>query len=221
MFKSKRRPIIIPQSEHARLAGIMAHLWGNENFDKPALKFSDFVLGVALHDRVYAEYDNLAINEVPEEDWLGAQENGILMTCDNPVIDLMSLLHSRRLLSFSEYAGTEALIELANEEIERNIIRTDHTLAEFEWADRIIRVCDSVAYIFSFEMAMKMSLPVSPRVGSEETVTIDIVVDESGIIQISPWTFRVESIEGYILGYEMEGYPERLEAVYMPFSLVK
>lgn len=221
MFKSKRRAIVIPQTEHARLAGIMAHFWGNENFDRPALNFSDFMLGVALHDRVYPEYDNLAINEVPEEIWLETQKKGILMSCDNAIVDMMCLLHSRRLLGFSEYVGTKEIIALANEEIEGNISRTEHTLAEFEWADRITRVCDSVAYVFSFEKALTMSLPVSPRVGSEETVTIDIVVGESGIIQISPWTFRVDSIEGYILGYELEAYPERLEAVYIPFSIVQ
>ena len=220
MFKSKHRPIVIPQSEHARLAGIMAHLWGNENFDRPALNFADFVLGVPLHDRVYPEYDNLPINEVPEEVWLDTQRKGILMTSDNPVIDMICLLHSRRLLGFSEYAGTEALIELANEGIERTLARTHYSLAEFEWVDRITRLCDSVAYVFSFEQALNMSLPVSSHVDSEATVIIEIAIDGQGSVQMSPWTFSVESIQGYILGYELEGYPERREAVYIPFSII-
>ena len=50
MFKSKVRPINIPQYEHGRLAGIFALLWGNEAFDRPEFNFDSFVQGVALHE---------------------------------------------------------------------------------------------------------------------------------------------------------------------------
>ncbi len=221
MFISKNRPIAIPQSEHARLSGIMAHFWGNENFDTPAFDFTDFVLGVTLHDRGYPDYDNLPIDGVPEDVWLGIQKDGILMQSDNPVVDMLSLLQSRRLLEFSEYAGTDELIDLANEHIEQTLKRTSHSLAEFEWADRITRICDSTSFIFSFEQPFTLSLPLSPRIDSEETVMINMTMEEIGTIKMSPWTFSVESIQGYILGYELEGYPERLEPIYLPFSIVQ
>ena len=34
MFRSKARPIVIPQYEHGRLAGTLAQHWGNDHFDR-------------------------------------------------------------------------------------------------------------------------------------------------------------------------------------------
>ena len=64
MFKSKTRPLVLPQSEHARLAGLLAYHWGNADFDRPALDFASFVKGVAEHDRGYGVYDNAPIDGV-------------------------------------------------------------------------------------------------------------------------------------------------------------
>ena len=79
MFKSKTRSIIIPQSEHGRLSGILASLWGNESFDRPAFNFAAFVEGVILHDWNYGLIDTLSIMEADEEEW------GVLSTDDRPV----------------------------------------------------------------------------------------------------------------------------------------
>ena len=57
MFKSKLRPIITPQAEHGKQAGLLASLWGNETFDKPPVDFSAFVNGVVLHDWAYGLLD--------------------------------------------------------------------------------------------------------------------------------------------------------------------
>ena len=35
MFISKQRPIAIPQWEHQKLAGTLALLWGNADFERP------------------------------------------------------------------------------------------------------------------------------------------------------------------------------------------
>ena len=53
MFKSKLRPITIPQAEHGKLAGTLALLWGNAQIERPAIDFASFVMGVGLHDRGY------------------------------------------------------------------------------------------------------------------------------------------------------------------------
>jgi hypothetical protein len=50
MFKSKVRPIAIPQYEHGRLTGTLAAMWGNDDIDRPVIDFASFVRGVALHD---------------------------------------------------------------------------------------------------------------------------------------------------------------------------
>jgi len=51
MFKSRKRSITIPQSEHARLSGFIARFWGNEQVDPPPVGKEAFTLGVTLHDR--------------------------------------------------------------------------------------------------------------------------------------------------------------------------
>jgi hypothetical protein len=61
MFKSKRMPIVIPQSEHLRLVGTLAMLWGNLDFDLPPIERNSMIAGMGLHDRGYGLLDNSAI----------------------------------------------------------------------------------------------------------------------------------------------------------------
>jgi len=51
MFTSKQRPIAIPQWEHQKLAGTLALLWGNTEFERPSVPFESFLTGIGLHDR--------------------------------------------------------------------------------------------------------------------------------------------------------------------------
>ncbi len=57
MFKSKQRPLAIPQSEHQKLAGTLALIWGNDDFERPVVPFKSFLAGVGLHDRAYGPLD--------------------------------------------------------------------------------------------------------------------------------------------------------------------
>ena len=53
MFKSKLRPVAIPQFEHEKLVGTLALLWGNAVFELPPVPFASFLTGIGLHDRAY------------------------------------------------------------------------------------------------------------------------------------------------------------------------
>jgi hypothetical protein len=64
MFTSKQRPIVIPQWEHQKLAGTLALLWGNAEFERPPVPFESFLTGVGLHDRAYGPFDNLPIGGI-------------------------------------------------------------------------------------------------------------------------------------------------------------
>jgi len=66
MFKSKRRPIVIPQSEHQRLSGTLALLWGNADFDRPQMPPDSLLTGIGLHDRAFGYLDTFAIGEIPD-----------------------------------------------------------------------------------------------------------------------------------------------------------
>ena len=70
MFRSKQRRIAIPQWEHHKLAGTLALLWGNAEFERAQVPFESFLSGIGLHDRAYEPLDNLPIGELPEQEWL-------------------------------------------------------------------------------------------------------------------------------------------------------
>ena len=221
MFKSKRRPIVVPQSEHARLSGMLAALWGNDDFDKPVFDFQSFVLGVTLHDRGYGSIDNNPIGEMTDEAWFKTQRDGIQQGVENPVANIPSLLHMRRLLTFSHRQNTQPLIDLANQHIGQSLAHTSHTLEEFEWADHITRICDRMAFGFSFEAPEEVERPVCQRLDSDETTVVSFSLDGSGTIHVDPWPFSVEHYAGFIIGYELEGYPQRLEPLVLPFAIAK
>ncbi len=72
MFRSKRHPVVVPQAEHARMAGAIAAVRANP----PPLPFESFVRGVALHDRGYGELDDDEIGATSPERWADVERRG-------------------------------------------------------------------------------------------------------------------------------------------------
>src|SRR5437763_10962190 len=94
MFRSRRRDVVFPQTEHAAFsAGIALH-WA----DRPNVPFDSFVRGVALHDRGYGELDTDEIGVVPRGRWLKIQLAGFGVHDEDPVVDVVASLHVRRLV---------------------------------------------------------------------------------------------------------------------------
>lgn len=220
MFKSRQREIVTPQLEHARFTGELAYLWGNEEFNRPKLPFDAFVKGVTLHDRGYDPLDNDPIGDVPRERWLAIQQQGIERRCEDPIADIVALLHVRRLVSWNaDLTDAESTMARADKRINQRLTETNFTRADFEWADHITNFVDSLAFIFAFEVIRERTLPVAPRVDSDATVDVTFHVGENGDIRVDPWVFSVESYRGFVLGYQAEGYPERLEPEIIPFHI--
>src|SRR5437899_9707211 len=97
MIRSKLRPVVIPQLEHARLAGTLASLWGNANFDPPPVDPSSWVAGVSLHDRGYGHLDRSDLFRIPESEWLEITRRGFYAFASDPVADLIVKYHLKRL----------------------------------------------------------------------------------------------------------------------------
>ncbi|MEZ4657972.1 MAG: DUF3891 family protein [Caldilineaceae bacterium] len=210
MFKSKTRRIVFPQYEHDHLAGALAVNWGNDLFDRPALDFNAFVQGVLLHDWQYKLLDNLPIIEAPEADWMAVTREGVYHRFANPVTDIVVKLHIKRLLSFDESPERSEMKEEIEKRVAARLPESGFTRAEFEWADRITRFCDQVAFDFCFEQPVQRSLPICPRVDSPETVEVTYAICENGAIEVAPWPFTIPSLAGVIIGYQIDGYPEEL-----------
>src|SRR5262245_56294084 len=110
MFKSKQRPIAVPQWEHQKLGGTLALLWGNAEFERPPVPFDSFVTGIGLHDRAYGPLDTMPIGELPEEEWLALRRAGFEITWADPVADLITKMHLTRLTSYGSTPARQAMV---------------------------------------------------------------------------------------------------------------
>ena len=219
MFRSKLRPIVIPQYEHGRLAGFLAQHWGNEQFARPAVDFASFVAGVALHDWHYGFGDDLPILEADEADWVAMTQRGLNMQLADPIADVVMKLHLRRLCTYHRTPERLALMAAFDEVVAARLPDTGHTRAEFDWADKITRFCDNVAFYFSFEAPYERTENLYTREGEEVETAVTYHIQPHGQIIVDPWPFTVTTFAGMIMGYQVEGYPERLQPVPMSFQL--
>lgn len=219
MFRSKIRPIVITQSEHARLSGVIAQLWGNSDFEQPRLPFDSFLKGVIFHDRGYPEFDNAPINEIDESEWLAIQKRGIKLSFSDNVADIIVKMQLLRLLGYQPSAERNACANELKIEISQQIKESPFEKQLFDFADRITCFADSLAYDFCFERPTENKLPIQARNDSEKTQTVSYTIETGGKISVSPWPFSVATYSGFITGYESDGYPERREPVVVPFSL--
>jgi hypothetical protein len=204
MFRSRRRAIVFPQADHARLAGAIALAWR----ERPALPFESFVRGVADHDRGYGEHDADEIGAVESERWVGIQRCGFTVRSGDPVVDLLAAMHVRRLLSSrgdeherAAYAEVDALLPVLRD-------TAGVTAAEAEQADAITNVCDRISFLFCLE-----------EPGEGAALGSSYSVDGHGSITLDPWPLEVPRLVGLVTAYEADGYPERLVPVVVPFDL--
>ncbi len=219
MFKSKTRSIIIPQSEHGRLSGMLASLWGNGAFDRPALDFAAFVDGVILHDWNYGLVDTLPIMEAGESEWLAMARRGVEHTFENPITDIVVKLHLKRLLNSHDYPERQKLARVIDAHVASRLSQTGLILADFEWADKITRFCDMVAFDFSFEQPTTETIDLYARHDTDQMTPVTYEIKPSGEIQIDPWPFSVPCYSGFIFGYQREGYPDKLCPTIIEFHL--
>lgn len=210
MFQSKTRLRIITQSEHERLAGTFANLWGNQEFERPALDFDAFVQGVALHDWHYGVIDTLPIGGSNEDEWLTMVQKGVTIRFDNPVTDIVAKLHIRRLLSGGSSPQALAMIERIDQRIAERLPETGFTRQQFERADRITRFCDHLAFDFCFEEPAEGTLGVYASSSASEETPITYTILPGGRISISPWPFSASTVTGIVMSYRADDYPETL-----------
>ena len=218
MFKSKRRPLTLSQAEHGQLAGTLAWLWGNADFDLPAINRDAFIAGVGLHDRGYGYVDNISISDVSEPEWIDVTRTGFYMPWADAAADLIVKFHLRRLVSWTDSPAHNALLAEMDAVIAAQLGQHGLARQQFERIDCITRLCDMISFDFCFEEPVERELKVFLRNGSDEQLALRYSVRD-GEIRVSPWPFAVESYSGYLVGYRLEGYPEALDPVIVPYRL--
>lgn len=218
MFKSKRRPIVTPQSEHLRLVGTLAMLWGNEDFDFPPIERTSMIAGMGTHDRGYGYLDNHPIGGMEDSEWFPIARRTFSMPCSDVVADTIVKYHFRRLASHDDSAGRKALTKEFSSAIDEHLKKHNLSKALYDRVDRITNLCDSISFRFCFDVPASGEISIFPRNGIDTEVTVKYHVG-GGLISANPWPFSVDAYEGYILAYQLEGYPEQLDPVILPFML--
>lgn len=219
MFISKQRPIAIPQWEHQKLAGTLALLWGNAEFERPLIAFESFVTGIGMHDRAYGPFDNLPIGAIPEEEWMALTRAGFAMSWADPVADLIAKMHLARLVSYGTSLARHALAGEMTQAVQAQIRQHGLDAACFDRIDRITDLCDRIAFDFCFEAPAGGEVRIFPRNDQDEDRVVRYRI-AGGTIQVDPWPFGVANHLGYLVGYQRAGYPTVLEPVMVPYELM-
>lgn len=215
MFVSKERPILVPQSEHQRLAGILARHWGNAEFVLPSINKGSFELGVATHDRAFGHLDTAMIGKISEDEKAKQVDVWIKTAYENLEAELVVLLHVRRLMNELRF---ENLYNKLDARIQDIVSSSGIDLSEYEKADTITNFCDLIAFDFCFESVTKNCVSLY----KDKDTKIDIMYSlSSGKVFLDKWPFDVSKIEGYILGYKQEGYPSDLQPVLIDFEIIQ
>ena len=218
MFRSKRRQIVTPQSEHLKLVGTLAMLWGNDQFDHPPIESKSMISGMGLHDRGYGYLDNSPIGGMTAEEWLPIARRGFNMPCSDVVADTIVKYHIRRLASSDPSETRKALTVEFSQAIDEYLDQHHLSKTLFDRMDRITDLLDRLSFEFCFDAPASGSISIFPRNGEDAEVNIQYHV-EDGEINVTPWPFSVDEHRGYLVAYQMDGYPERLDPVILPYLL--
>lgn len=218
MFKSRRRPIVTPQSEHLKLVGTLAMLWGNDEFDMPPVEPTSLIAGIGLHDRGYGYLDTASIGEMDDTEWFPIARRTFYMPCSDTVADTIVKYHFRRLASHTNTEGRKALYAEFSGALDKHL--KEHHLSKelFDRIDRITDFCDSLSFRFCFDLPASGEISIFPRNDENEQVIIKYHV-EDGVLSADPWPFSIDSYKGYLLSYRLDGYPETLDPVILPYQL--
>jgi hypothetical protein len=218
MFKSKRRPIVIPQSEHLRLVGTLAMLWGNADFDVPPIGRNSMIAGMGLHDRGYGLLDNSAIGSMEEVEWNEIARRGFSMYNSDVVADTIVKYHVRRLASHYDLPERKVMSVEFSHAIEEQLKHNNLSKELFDRIDRITNLCDKISFDLCFDIPHSGKVSIFPRNDEDREDSVQYHV-EDGRINVTPWPFSVDAYEGYLIAYQSEGYPERLDPVILNFQL--
>jgi len=216
VFRSRRREVVFPQREHARFAAAIADAW-SDAFAPIRLPRERFVLGVAEHDRGYAEHDADEIGNLSAGRWLAIQQRGFAATHDDAVVDLVVGLHVRRLVSWRGDPETSSVLAAMDAEVPALVRAAGVAAADARVADRVTDLCDRISFDFCLEEPASGSVEV---VRADGTATeVRYVLDGHGAVALEPWPLAVERLSGTLQAFAAERYPDDLDPVPTPFLL--
>ena len=128
-------------------------------------------------------------------------------------MDIVTKLHLKRLLGDDRVKKRKEILKNIEQSIADSLLRTNNSLEEFLWADKITNFCDWVSFNYCLEKDFEDKVEVYSRRNSYVKTELTFHTNPAGEIIVNPWPFAVESISGTIIAYYKNGYPEELKSV--------
>ena len=175
-------------------------------------------MGMGQHDRGYGYLDNFAIGGMKEEEWNGIARRGFYMQCSDIVADTIAKYHIRRLASHDKSVERKAMTAEFSLVIEDQLRKNGLSKALFDRIDRITDLCDKISFAFCMDVPNTDELSIYPSNREDIEVLLRYHV-EDGVINVTPWPFSVTSYEGYLIAYQSDGYPEKLDPFILQYRL--
>jgi len=193
-------------------------LWGNDDFDSPPIERNSMIAGIGLHDRGYGILDNSPIGGMSEAEWNAITRRSFAMQYSDVVADTIVKYHLRRLASYSDSAERKAMVVEFSQVIDEQLKQNNLLKEIFDRIDRITNLCDSISFDFCFDVSNSGKVSIFQRNDEEKEISVQYHVEES-TISVTPWPFSVDAYQGYLIAYQLEGYPEALDPRILNFRL--
>ena len=158
--------------------------------------------------------DPFDLFEIPAATWFEITRRGFYAPCSDPVADLVTKLHLKRLV------GNRAFAAEMDQVIQAQFRDHGFSPEQFERLDRITDLCDRIALKFCLEQSATGNVTVFPKNSSTEETKVYFTLQD-GTIGAEPWPFSVERYSTFVIGFAQAGYPETLDPIILPVELVK
>jgi len=151
---------------------------------------------------------------------LAVTRKGFFMPCSDPVADLITRIHLLRLVSGQHAPARDELAGEMRLIIQQQMAQHALDAALFQQVDRMTAFCDAVAFDFCWgEPASQQLEVVAHYTGAQSSMTMVRYQVSGSEIQLDPWPLKVRGYTGYLVGYQLEGYPEQADALLVPYTL--
>jgi hypothetical protein len=213
MFIHKSKPLIVPQRNHAHLAGNLAAYWGNDKFDLPIIPLETVVKGITFHQNGYDLIDVKPVKQMTDDELVEVFKNDFYVDLQDNDAELINMFHQYRLVSGRvETDQSQVFVALKNEfrkAMDVKLAKSQFSENDFLWANRITHLCDKLSFNFCFGNESPEKVELFQSVISTETITSVHVLEES-TIHLDPWPFSTDKIISAVVAYEKDDYPNTL-----------
>lgn len=219
MFRSICRPVVIPQSEHCRLAGLIAGLWGNQDFEVPELGRQRLSFAVLAHDQCYGKLDTLEVGKASVEQWVACRRRGLQKHFGDRAVDILVAMHTKRLAKLNRAALCRSLEIEAESKVQRLLSDAELPRSRYEAIYTVFSLCDTLSYHFCLEALTAGSLDVYRNFTPPTKVKVFFQILRNGHISINPWPLCDDCLSGTLEAFSEEGYPLTAKAIKVPFMI--